>query len=198
MDRETLQYLADIAAVRGHINSVLNVSRGAIQQKVMHQISAKATVLDRLFVDTLLSGRSPGSSGESLVQQNNDDFVDIAQRLQEEKAKIANQAAPSPTYNAAHQKAMAKQQAMLKQAQAMSPPIPDPVLPEETDFDDDVFRPPADEVEAFEALLAQAEAETAEVPETPETPEEPEEPETEPESPQKKKGVVRRKKAAKK
>lgn len=156
MDRETLRYLADIAAVRGHINNVLGVSRGALQQKVLHQISAKATSLDRLFVDTLLSGRSPGSSGVSVVQQNDDDFVDIAARLQEEKTKLAARTQPQPQ----------------PQPQPRSQTPPAEVLTEEeipNIFDDDVFQPPAEEVAAFEALLAQAESETADLAETEET-----------------------------
>jgi hypothetical protein len=92
MDKDFLAYLADLATVRNHINSILNVGRGVVDQKTLHQVSSRAGSLDQLFVRTLLSGQLPGRTTPSVVQ-NNDDYVNISQRLREEKAKLTE---PTP------------------------------------------------------------------------------------------------------
>jgi len=87
MDKELLNYLANLAAVRDHINSILNMGRGVIDQKTLHQVSARAGSLDQLFVRVLISGQIPGQTASS-VNLNNDDYVDISKRVKEEKAKL--------------------------------------------------------------------------------------------------------------
>lgn len=148
MDKELLSYLADIAAVRNHLNTLLSVGRGVIDQKTLHQVSARSASLDKLFVQSFLSGRAPGSTGGSPVVVE-DDYADIQQRLREEKAKLSGQPVPQPA----------------PQPQQLSPAEQALLEDEEEDDDDDIFPPPSenfskpdDEVAEVEKLLAQAEA----------------------------------------
>lgn len=98
MDKETLQYLANLASVRSYANQIMSVSRSNINQKDLHSISARTTQLDKLFCDVLL-GRTkvPGSSASVLTTEEDDDLKTISQRLAEEKQKIvAKNSAPKP------------------------------------------------------------------------------------------------------
>lgn len=79
--KENLQYLANIASVRSHINNIMSVSRGVVDQKTIHRVSGVSSQLDRLFVKVLLESNLTGGSQE--------EDVDPAKRVAEEKAKLA-------------------------------------------------------------------------------------------------------------
>lgn len=78
---DVMRYLSDIASVRAHINNVMSVSRGVVEQKLLHKVSGVAGQLDRLFVKTLLESNLTGVDQE--------EEVDVAKRIAEEKAKLA-------------------------------------------------------------------------------------------------------------
>lgn len=141
MDRELLSYLADLAAVRNHINTILNVGRGVIDKKSLHQVSARANSLDTLFVNALLSGRAP--SGQIKVE---DDYEDIRQRVLEEKAKLAGQPIPTPQAATAPVQLSPAQKALLADEE------------DDTDTSEEKsFTPPKDELKAVQELLEKAE-----------------------------------------
>ena len=136
MDKELLGYLADLATVRNHINTILNVGRGVIDKKSLHQVSAKSNALDSLFVQALLSGRAPNTS-----VRIDDDYVDITQRVLEEKAKLSGQApkTTTPTQLSPAQKALLADDE------------------EEDEAPEKPFTPPEEEIEAVQNLLEKAE-----------------------------------------
>jgi len=149
MNKDLLRYLADLAIVRQQAGNVMNVSRGIVDQKTLHKVSARSGQLDKLFVDVLLSGRIPGSAVVEGSAIDESDYVDISQRLKEAKEEIARrdqqQTAPAPS------------PAQRQQTQAQAKPKPRR-RPKKTEAKAE--RPP-EEVEAFQKLLADAESEVA-------------------------------------
>jgi hypothetical protein len=148
MDKELLSYLADLATVRTHINSILNVGRGVIDQKTLHQMSARTATLDQLFVRVLVSGQIPGQSTSS-VNVNNDDYVDISKRVREEKAKLIG-GVPEPV-----KQAKTPAQLALEEDEEEEEDIPTvEALSSSFDIDDDMA--------AVAALISKAEKSKAE------------------------------------
>lgn len=137
MDKELLSYLANLATVRTHINTILNVGRGVIDKKSLHQVQARAGSLDSLFVQALLSGRTPNSS-----VRIEDDYVDITQRVLEEKAKLAGKSVPA---------------AQTAPATKLNPAQKALLADEEEEDNDKPFAPPEEEIEAVQSLLEKAE-----------------------------------------
>jgi len=150
MDRKVLRYLADLALVRQQATNVLSVSRGMVQQQTLHKVSAKTGQLDKLFVDILLSGRVPGEDNSSVTVSDEDDYVDINQRIKEAKAELNKkqvvdddddedeEPAPKPTPKRTPRKTAAVKKNPVER--------------------------PDEEVEAFQKLLAEAEAEVEKSP----------------------------------
>lgn len=134
MDKDVAQYLANLAAVRNHASTILNVGRGVIDQKMLHKVSARASGLDKLFVDVLMSGAIPGQKINPVVLSNQDDDIDIAARLAEAKKEVAGRKAG---------------------VKASLTETMDPV----EDSDEDDSEQPEDEVAAFASLLASTENE---------------------------------------
>lgn len=137
MNKEVLSYLANIATVRNHVNSLLSVGRGVIDQKTLHQVSARSATLDKLFVQSFLSGLIPGQTGGPTVNVEDDDYVDINRRLREEKAKLAGVTVPQTS-----QKKTPAQKALDE---------------DDEDEKSSEFSPPDDELAEVEELLANAE-----------------------------------------
>ena len=96
MDKDVLQYLANLASVRNHASTILNVGRGVIDQKMLHKVSARTSSLDKLFVDVLMGGSIPGQKHNPVLLPQDDD-IDIAARLAEAKKEIANKKAKKTT-----------------------------------------------------------------------------------------------------
>lgn len=141
MDRNVLRYLADLAAVRQQATNVMSVGRGIIDQKTLHMVSAKTGQLDQLFVSVLLSGQVPGES-RSQVNVNNDDldYVDINQRIKEAKAELNRKNQPPPVEEDSEEEDL-------------------PAPPQKRKPRKNLVERPDEEVEAFQKLLAEAEAE---------------------------------------
>lgn len=150
MDKELLSYLANIATVRNHINNLLSVGRGVIDQKTLHQVSARSSTLDKLFVQSFLSGRYPGQNGEPTVNVEDDDYVDISRRLREEKAKLAG--IPVPTQSS--KKTTPAQEALAALDEEDEEELEEEERPSKLS---PKFSPPDDELAEVEALLADAE-----------------------------------------
>ena len=90
MDKEILDYLASISVVRNHLNTLLSVGRGVIDQRTLHAVQANSVNLDRLFCQVLLTGKIPASTGPVA-----DDYVSVSKRLIEEKAKLQGKKTPA-------------------------------------------------------------------------------------------------------
>lgn len=148
MDKELLSYLADLAAVRQQSIAMLSVGRGAVDQKTLHKVSAKVGMLDKLFVDVLLSGKVPGSS-KSSVKYEDDDYVDISQRLKEAKEELAKKEAQLINSNVAQNNTAKTSKTVTKKTGRKKSLNKRNASTE---------RPP-EEVDAFNKLLAQAESE---------------------------------------
>ena len=140
MDSKVLAYLANLAIVKQQSVAVLNVSRGIINQKTLHMVSAKSGMLDKLFVDVLLSGRLPGDGPSSPVIVE-EEYVDISQRLREAKEEISKKNAP---YGHVEQIA-----------------VPVAKTKKKADVLKEVDKPD-EEVDAFKKLLREAESQVAE------------------------------------
>jgi hypothetical protein len=146
MDKDVLRYLADIAAVRANTQALLNVGRGVIDQKVLHQVGAKTAVLDRLFVDVLLSGKAPGVNvAATNVVIRDDDDVDYVAKLAEAKKSIAD-----------------KRNKIVSVASVNNNTKTVTIdAPSDNDVVETRSFPAPDEQSAYERLLAKAEAEAA-------------------------------------
>lgn len=153
MDRKVLRYLADLALVRQQANNVLSVGRGMIDQKTLHKVSAKTGQLDSLFANILLGAPIPGESG-SQVNVNNDDldYIDVNQRIKEAKAELNKKNQPP-----------VQAQEEEEDDDEDFPPKPAPKATAKRKAKTPVERPD-EEVEAFQKLLAEAEAEVEKAP----------------------------------
>lgn len=90
MNDKDLQRLANMAAVKAHVQNILNTGRGNVPKPQLHKMQREAMKLDGMFVDLLLKSTSQDSS--------DDDEALIAKKLKEEKEKLAKKTSvKSPT-----------------------------------------------------------------------------------------------------
>ena len=85
MDKEVLDTLAKLAAVKGYINQLVNSSR--IDKKQLYMIDAKGQFIDKLFIQGCMK----------LTAAPAEEEVNFTQRLLEEKKKVAEKKAHKKT-----------------------------------------------------------------------------------------------------
>jgi len=85
MDKDLLQYLANLATVRNHTATLANTGSRQIDQKKVRQASIIQSRLDNLFLDVIISGNLPGPVSVTVPEE---ECVDISQKIRDAKAEL--------------------------------------------------------------------------------------------------------------